>query len=201
MLTCGGFLLLGGRLGDLYGQRRLFMIGIALFSLRLARLRPVERAAAAGHRPGGAGHRRRDRRGGGAGAADEPLHRAGRARQGDGRLRLRLRQRRQHRRAPRRRPHRRLRLALDLPRQPADRPGGARPQPGGAAGDDGDGAAAAARHRRRGDRDRGAAARGLRDRRRQRDRLDRAAHAASCSPPRRCCSRSSSRSRRWSPSR
>ena len=33
MLTCGGFLLLGGRLGDLYGQRRLFMIGIALFSV------------------------------------------------------------------------------------------------------------------------------------------------------------------------
>jgi EmrB/QacA subfamily drug resistance transporter len=32
MLTCGGFLLLGGRLGDLYGQRRLFMLGIALFS-------------------------------------------------------------------------------------------------------------------------------------------------------------------------
>ncbi|MCE9658793.1 MAG: DHA2 family efflux MFS transporter permease subunit [Burkholderiales bacterium] len=33
VLTCGGFLLLGGRLGDLYGQRRLFMLGIALFSL------------------------------------------------------------------------------------------------------------------------------------------------------------------------
>src|SRR5476649_2205100 len=33
MLTCGGFLLLGGRLGDLYGQRRLFMIGITLFTL------------------------------------------------------------------------------------------------------------------------------------------------------------------------
>ena len=33
MLTCGGFLLLGGRLGDLYGQRRLFMIGIVMFTL------------------------------------------------------------------------------------------------------------------------------------------------------------------------
>jgi len=32
MLTYGGFLLLGGRLGDLYGQRRLFLLGIALFT-------------------------------------------------------------------------------------------------------------------------------------------------------------------------
>lgn len=32
MLTYGGFLLLGGRLGDLYGQRRLFLIGIASFT-------------------------------------------------------------------------------------------------------------------------------------------------------------------------
>src|SRR5438046_6457619 len=33
LLTYGGFLLLGGRLGDLFGHRRLFLAGIALFTL------------------------------------------------------------------------------------------------------------------------------------------------------------------------
>src|SRR6187200_10452 len=33
LLTYGGFLLLGGRLGDLFGNRRLFLSGITLFTL------------------------------------------------------------------------------------------------------------------------------------------------------------------------
>jgi EmrB/QacA subfamily drug resistance transporter len=33
MLSYGGFLLLGGRLGDLYGNRRLFLLGLGLFTL------------------------------------------------------------------------------------------------------------------------------------------------------------------------
>jgi EmrB/QacA subfamily drug resistance transporter len=33
MLTFGGCLLLGGRLGDIYGQRKLFLLGITLFTL------------------------------------------------------------------------------------------------------------------------------------------------------------------------
>ncbi|MGH3810896.1 MAG: MFS transporter, partial [Pseudonocardiaceae bacterium] len=32
LITFGGFMLLGGRLGDLFGHRRLFLIGITLFT-------------------------------------------------------------------------------------------------------------------------------------------------------------------------
>ena len=40
LLTFGGFLLLGGRLGDLFGHRRMFLIGITLLHAGVARVRP-----------------------------------------------------------------------------------------------------------------------------------------------------------------
>src|SRR3954463_13026914 len=43
LLTYGGFLLLGGRLGDLFGHRRLFIIGISVFTLAALCLRPPAR--------------------------------------------------------------------------------------------------------------------------------------------------------------
>jgi EmrB/QacA subfamily drug resistance transporter len=59
MLTYGGFLLLGGRLGDLYGRRRLFLAGITLFTLAsvvcgLSSSQVVLVAARAGQGLGGA---------------------------------------------------------------------------------------------------------------------------------------------------
>ena len=102
MLTFGGFLLLGGRLGDLYGHRRLFLLGIALFTLASLACGLAQLAGAADRRARGAGPGRRGGLGGRAVADHESVHRAGRARQGDGRLRLRLRRRRQRRRAARR---------------------------------------------------------------------------------------------------
>ena len=43
LLTYGGFLLLGGRLGDFLGARKLFIGGIVALHARLARLRAARR--------------------------------------------------------------------------------------------------------------------------------------------------------------
>src|ERR671937_742040 len=59
LLTYGGFLLLGGRLGDLFGPRRLFLAGIAVFTLAsllcgLADAKLLLIGARTGQGPGGA---------------------------------------------------------------------------------------------------------------------------------------------------
>ena len=107
LLTFGGFLLLGGRLGDLFGQRAAVPHRHRAVHGGVARLRPGDVAGDADRRAGGTGRRRRGGLGGGAVADHEPVHRAGRAREGDGHLRLRHGRRRQRRRAARRRAHRR----------------------------------------------------------------------------------------------
>ncbi len=121
LLTFGGFLLLGGRLGDLFGHRRLFLVGIALFTAAslacgLANTQGVLVAARAVQGVGGAVVS--------AVALSlimvlftEPGERA----KAMGVFGFVLRRRRQHRRAAGRRAHRRARLALDLPGQPPDR--------------------------------------------------------------------------------
>ena len=129
MLTYGGFLLLGGRLGDYFGHRRLFLLGIALFTLAslacgLANSQWLLIVARAVQGLGGAV----------VSAIALSLiidlfTEDGRAREGDGRLRLRLRRRRQPRRARRRRADQRAELALGIPGQHPDRHRGLRALP------------------------------------------------------------------------
>jgi MFS family permease len=115
-LMFGGFLLLGGRAADLIGRRRLFLIGIALFSAASAAnalantgevliiARGVQGLGAAWSPP------RRCR------SSPPPSPRAG-PHPRDGRLGRDRRRRRRLRPAPRRHPHRRPQLAVDLRHQ------------------------------------------------------------------------------------
>ncbi len=194
LLTFGGFLLLGGRLGDLFGHRRLFLIGITLFTLAslacgLSTTQGLLVAARAIQGLGGAIVS--------AVALSlmmtlftEPAERA----KAMGVFGFVAAGRRQHRRAARRSPDRRARLALDLPRQRPDRGRGLRSLAEAAAGRPRAGRRWTPRRRRRDHRDGLADARRLRDRERQRHRLDvrpdprparRLGHAARDLPPHR----------------
>ena len=117
-LTFGVLIVTGGRLADLFGRRRAFFIGAAIFAtFSVARRRRAERGLA--DRDARAdGHRGR------ADVARDPgddLRRAARGASRAGRrLHPRRRRDRQRRRAPdRRRAHRPAQLALDLLPEPA----------------------------------------------------------------------------------
>ena len=121
MIPFGGLLLLAGRIGDLVGQRRVFLVGLTIFtvaSLLCAASQSQEMLIGARFVQGI----------GGALASAVILGmivtmfpRAGEPGESDRRLRLRRLRRRLDRAAARRRPHRGDQLALDLPDQPADR--------------------------------------------------------------------------------
>ena len=119
-LVFGGFLLLGGRAADLLGRRRMFLVGLVVFTRRLAarRARLVGGVADRGARA--AGPRRGDHHAGRAVDPLDDLHRGPRAQHRARRLGRRRRLRRRGRRPARRRPHRRAELGVDLLRQ---RPG------------------------------------------------------------------------------
>ena len=130
-LAFGGLLLLGGRLGDLYGRRRMFMVGVVIFADRLPARRPGHQRGAAARRPGPPGPRRGDRLPRRPGADHHDLPGRPAAQPGVLGLRRDVRRRRRRRPDPRRladRPRadllrpRRRRLAADLPDQRADRP-------------------------------------------------------------------------------
>ena len=86
-LTFGGFLMLGGRAADLFGRRRVFMAGLALFSAASLAGRVRQGAVDAGRGPGPAGGGRGDRLAGGALAPDDDLRRRPGAEPGDGLVR------------------------------------------------------------------------------------------------------------------
>ena len=119
-LTFAVLLLTGAALGDRFGRRRMFAIGLGIFTARLGRRRARAVDRRARRRARRAGRRRRDRD---AAHADDPLRGrpAGAARPRARRLGRHRRPRRRARPARRRRRRQRHLVALDLLAQRADR--------------------------------------------------------------------------------
>ena len=116
-LVFGGFLLLGGRAADLIGRRRLFLIGIAVFSAASLANALAELRRGADHRARRPGPRRGARLPRRAVDRHHDVRRGQGPHAGDGRLGRHRRRRRRLRPADGRHPHRRPQLAVDLPGQ------------------------------------------------------------------------------------
>ena len=125
-LTFGGFLLLGGRAADLLGRRLVFMVGLALFTVGVARLRAVAERRNADRRARGSRSRRCNRLPGGPLDHLGDLHGGRRTQQGARSMGRGRRQRRRGRRALRRHPHQVPGVGVDLLRQHPGRDRGAR---------------------------------------------------------------------------
>ena len=129
-LVFGGFLLLGGRTADLLGRRRMFVIGLAVFSVGVAPRGPRVERAVADRRPRLPGARRGDHRSGRALDPDDDVLRGQGTEHRPRRLGRRRRLRCRCGRAPRRRLHRRVELGVDLLPQHPGRPRCDRPHAG-----------------------------------------------------------------------
>ncbi len=123
LIAFGGLLLLAGRIGDLIGHKRVFLAGLAIFTIASLVCGLAQSQAMLVGRAIRAGGGRRDDLGGRAGHDREDVPAAGRTGQGDRRVRLRRLRRRLRGPARRRRAHAGDQLALDLLHQRSDRPG------------------------------------------------------------------------------
>ena len=119
-ITFGGFLLLGGRAADLLGRRRVFLVGVVVFTVASFFCGLAWSEARADRAARGSGLRRRDHLAGRALDHLDHLPRGRGAEQGARHLGRDGRLRRRGRRARRRPPHHVPRLGVDLLRQ---RPG------------------------------------------------------------------------------
>ena len=119
-ITFGGFLLLGGRAADLFGRRRVFLVGVVIFTVASLLCGLASSETVPDRRARHPGPRRRDHLAGRALDRHDHLRGGRRAQQGARDLGRARRRRRRGRRAARRRPDEVLRLGVDLLHQ---RPG------------------------------------------------------------------------------